>query len=547
VSRVQVLTDTERHRVLVEWNPTSQPVPAATVPDLFEAQASRNPGAIAVVDGDTRLTYAELSARASRLARLLAARGAGPETLVGVIMDRSADLVITLLAVLKTGAAYLPIDPAYPADRIRYTLTDAEPVLVLTSQAVRDRLPEGAVADPAADAPEGAAADVVVIDDPDTAGALAAADDRDLRDAERRAPLLPAHPAYVIYTSGSTGRPKGVAVTHANVARLFQTTAGQFSFGAEDVWTWFHSFAFDFSVWEIWGGLLHGGRVVVVPFEVSRSPRAFLELLVSEHVTVLNQTPSAFYQLLEAEAQDPALSSALSLRRVVFGGEALDLRRLRGWYDRHGDSPTVLVNMYGITETTVHVTYAALDAALARAAEGPGAGFIGRAIPDLRVFVLDGGLCPVAPGVAGELYVAGAGLARGYLGRAGLTAGRFVACPFGGPGERMYRTGDVVRWAAGGALEYVGRADDQVKVRGFRIELGEVEAALAAHPSVGQVAVLVREDVPGDRRLTGYVVSGRGAARGAARWTCGNSASSCAGGCRGTWCRRRSSCWGGCR
>ncbi|MFF4221222.1 amino acid adenylation domain-containing protein, partial [Streptomyces nondiastaticus] len=319
---------------------------------------------------------------------------------------------------------------------------------------------------------------------------------------ERHNPLLPSHPAYVIYTSGSTGRPKGVAVPHRNVVQLFGAAEVRYDFGPDDVWTWFHSFAFDFSVWELWGALLHGGRLVVVPHAVSRAPGDFLKLLVRERVTVLNQTPSAFYQLVQAETQDPGLGAELALRFVVFGGEALDHGRLADWYARHPENAPVLVNMYAPTEATVVCTGYGVHAEEA----GPaGVLPIGSPMWNTRAYVLDEALQPVPVGVAGELYLAGAQLARGYLHRPGLTAERFVACPFGAPGKRMYRTGDVVRWRADGNLEFVGRADDQVKVRGFRIELGEVEAVLAAHPLVGQAAVLVREDAPGDKRLVGYV------------------------------------------
>ncbi|MGW0585370.1 AMP-binding protein, partial [Streptomyces sp. NPDC002920] len=267
----------------------------------------------------------------------------------------------------------------------------------------------------------------------------------------------------------------------------------------------FHSYAFDFSVWELWGPLLHGGRLVVVPFGTSRSPEAFLRLLAEERVTVLNQTPSAFYQLMQVERD----GAELALRTVVFGGEALEPARLADWYARHADDAPVLVNMYGITETTVHVTHTALDA---RSAEDPSS-VIGTAIPDLRTYVLDDHLCLVPPGVSGELYVAGPGLARGYLNQRALTAARFVADPYGPPGTRMYRTGDVVRLRADGTLEFVGRADDQVKVRGFRIELGEIEAALAAHPEVGDVAVVARQDRTDDTRLVAYVVGPTGSLR----------------------------------
>ncbi|MBO1420459.1 AMP-binding protein, partial [Streptomyces sp. FH025] len=314
-------------------------------------------------------------------------------------------------------------------------------------------------------------------------------------------------------------RPKGVVVPHRNVVRLLDATEHWFGFGPEDVWTLFHSIAFDFTVWELWGALLHGGRLVVVPYDVSRSPDAFLELLAAERVTVLNQTPSAFYQLMRADAEHPR---ELALRTVVFGGEALDLGKLTDWYTRHAEDAPRLVNMYGITETTVHVSYQELDAAAAAAGSGS---VIGRGIPDLRVYLLDGALRPVPAGVPGELYVTGPGLARGYLNRPALTAERFVACPFEADGTRMYRTGDLGRWrpwgsprpvgappsrqaggAGGGTLEYLGRADEQIQLRGFRIELGEIATVLDRHPLVAEAAVVAREDRPGDQRLVAYVV-----------------------------------------
>ncbi|MEU4408149.1 amino acid adenylation domain-containing protein, partial [Streptosporangium sp. NPDC023963] len=478
----------ERDRLPAGPAGTARDVPQATLVELFEAQAARTPSATAVVAGDVRLSYAELDDRANRLARMLVARGAGPECRVAVMMDRSPDLVVTLLSVIKAGAAYVPIDPEYPADRVAYLLEDVAPELVVTTGAVAGALPDGVRR--------------LVLDDPATVAYLDGLSGGDLTAAGRGGAPLPGHPAYVIYTSGSTGRPKGVTVTHGNVTRLFAATDEWFGFGPDDAWTWFHSFAFDFSVWELWGALLHGGRLVVVPFAVSRSPEDFLRLLVRERVTVLNQTPSAFHQLVQADGDNPRLGRELALRTVIFGGEALDPGRLEGWYARHADDAPRLVNMYGITETTVHVTYAPLTA---RDTSGKGS-VIGRGIPDLRVYVLDGGLQPAPAGVAGEMYVSGAGLARGYLGRSGLTAERFVADPYGGPGERMYRTGDLARHNADGELEYLGRADQQVKIRGFRIEPGEIEAALVSHPVVGQAAVVVREDQPGDRRLVGYVV-----------------------------------------
>ncbi|QKW22406.1 amino acid adenylation domain-containing protein [Kitasatospora sp. NA04385] len=491
LGRIALLTERE-HDTAPEHRTAAPAVPERrTVVELVEAQAARTPEAVAVVAEDARLTYAELDERANRLALHLLDRGAGPGRLVALALPRSAEMIVAVLAVLKTGAAYLPLDPDYPADRLAFMVSDARPVVVVTRSGTAERLPF--------------AHDDEVrrleLDDPATREALDRLDGRDLAGARAATALRADAPAYVIYTSGSTGTPKGVLVPHGNVVRLFESTRHWFEFGPDDVWTMFHSYAFDFSVWEIWGPLLHGGRLVVVPHAVSRSPRDFLELLRAERVTVLNQTPSAFYQLVQADRDDPEVGRELALRTVVFGGEALDLGRLEGWYERHPDDAPVLVNMYGITETTVHVSHLALDRRSAAAAAGS---HIGVAIPDLRVHVLDDALRPMPPGVPGEMYVSGAGLAHGYLGRPDLSSTRFVADPFGAPGERMYRTGDLARRAADGRLEYLGRADDQVKIRGFRIELGEIEAALAAVPGVAQAAVVVREDRRGEKRLVGY-------------------------------------------
>ncbi|MFF7177373.1 amino acid adenylation domain-containing protein [Streptomyces sp. NPDC008121] len=488
VDRIDLLTAAER-RVLLPPPVAAAPARRATLPELFQARAQAAPDAPAVSLGGTRLTYAELNTRANRLARLLIARGAGPEKIVAVALPRSVDLVVALLAVTKTGAAYLPLDPAYPPSRLAFMVSDAAPVLVVTDRGTAPSLPSGAPA--------------LVLDDSATTGLLDAQPAADPADGDRTHPLTPEHPAYVIYTSGSTGRPKGVLVTHHNVVRLFDATRERFAFDDRDVWTLFHSAAFDFSTWEIWGALLHGGRLVVVPYDVSRTPARLLRLLADEGVTVLNQTPSAFYQLMQADREEPALGDRLALRTVVFGGEALRPDRLRPWYERHPDTAPALVNMYGITETTVHVTRLDLDRDTVAAGE---TSVIGTGLSDLRTYVLDRALRPVPPGVPGELHVAGAGLARGYLGRPELTARRFVADPYGPPGTRMYRTGDVARWTADGRLEYLGRSDDQVKVRGFRIEPGEIEAALAEHEGVAQVAVLVRRDRLDDDRLVAYAV-----------------------------------------
>ncbi|WP_301175268.1 non-ribosomal peptide synthetase [Actinomadura geliboluensis] len=457
IGRADVLAPQERSLILGEWaGGGADAAERATIPALFEAQAAARPDGLAVTFEGVSWTYAEVNARANRLAHKLVEQGVGPEQFVALALPRSADLVVAILAVLKAGAAYVPIDPDYPEDRIAYMVEDARPVLTLRP------------------------------DDLDAEG---------YDEANLDVAVSPDHPAYVIYTSGSTGRPKGVVIPHQNVVRLLRSTEEWFDFGPDDVWTLFHSYAFDFSVWELWGPLLYGGRLVVVPYLTSRSPEEFLSLLAAEKVTVLNQTPSAFYQLMAADRDNPGTD--LALRYIVFGGEALELGRLEDWYSRHPENAPTLVNMYGITETTVHVSYIALDRAYAATAPGS---VIGVGIPDLRVYVLDDRLQPVAPGVVGELYVAGAGLARGYLNRPGLSAERFVADPYGAPGTRMYRTGDVGRWLDGGRLEYLGRSDQQVQLRGFRIELGEIESALARHDAVSDVAVVVR-----DERLVAYV------------------------------------------
>ncbi len=498
VSGLPWMSASERHRVLVEWNGSMGAEPGVTLVAGFEAQVARAPGAVAVSFGNQDLSYGELNSRANRLARYLVECGAGPERFVGLVLPRSLEMVVAIVAVLKAGAAYLPVDPDLPVERVRHMFDDADPVVVLTTSSVLEVLSGVGIGVPC-----------VVIDGAEDAALIAGRPGGDLTDADRCARLSPLNSAYAIYTSGSTGIPKGVVVSHHNVVRLFSATRHWFNFDERDVWSLFHSYAFDFSVWEIWGALLHGGRLVVVPFAVSRSPEEFLRLLVAQRVTVLSQTPSAFYPLLHAEGEHPELGAQTTLRYVIFGGEALELRRLQPWYERHGEDAPVLVNMFGITETTVHVSYRHLDAATVAAAN---ASLIGVGIPDLRVYVLDTRCSPVPPGVAGELYVGGAAVSRGYLNRPGLTAARFVADPFGVPGERMYRSGDLARWNSQGELEYLGRADQQIKIRGFRIEPGEIEAVLATHPGVEDVAVIAREDQSGVKRLVAYLVSAIGIA-----------------------------------
>ncbi|MBZ5520986.1 MAG: amino acid adenylation domain-containing protein [Acidobacteriia bacterium] len=480
VNQLQIVSKQERRMLLEEFNQQMPSVRVTTLTAQFEAQAANAPRSIAVSLGGQSLTYSELNERANRMAHCLVRAGVVPGSFVGIALDRSLELVVAVIATSKAGAAYLPLDPDYPSARLAHMVADAAPVAVISDSRLSVDLPQGVA--------------VISLDAAETETALAQTPQHN-----PGVTVLPEHPAYVIYTSGSTGTPKGVVVSHANVSRLFAATQPWFDFGAQDVWSLFHSFAFDFSVWEIWGALLHGGRLVVVPRSITRSPSEFLRLLAEERVTVLNHTPSAFYQLMQAEEKAPETGRRLSLRTVIFGGEVLDLRRLKSWYGRHDENAPVLVNMYGITETTVHVSYQALTRAMANNAE---ASVIGGNIPDLRVYVLDDHLQPAPAGVAGEMYVSGAGLAQGYLRRAGLTAQRFVADPFSGqPGARMYRSGDLGRWRHDGVLEYAGRADQQVKIRGFRIEPGEIEAALREQAGVAQAAVIAREE-----RLVAYVV-----------------------------------------
>jgi amino acid adenylation domain-containing protein len=502
LSELPLLTAPERFQLLWELPqaPPREP-PAACLHELFAERVRRASGAVAVTGEGETLTYGELDARANRLARHLRRLGVGPEVRVAICVGRSPLLIVGLLGILKAGGAYVPLSPSDPAERLKLILEDAlagshSPLLLAERETASAlRLPP--------------AARVLHLDS--DWGAIAAEDGGPLSPA-----TVPSNSAYVIYTSGSTGRPKGVEIPHANVVRLFEATEPWFGFGPGDVWTLFHSAAFDFSVWEIWGALLYGGRLVVVSYAVSRSPELFRELLVRERVTVLNQTPSAFRNLSDAEETGHqaggAAADQLALRWIIFGGEALELPALAPWFARHGDASPRLVNMYGITETTVHVTWRPVSRAdLQESHRSP----LGVPIPDLRVQLLDGFGNLVPLGVAGEIHVGGAGLARGYLGRPEWTAERFVPDPFaapaGEPGARLYRSGDLARRRPDGELDYLGRIDNQVKVRGFRIELGEIEAALGLHPAVRRTVVVARRRQDGLRQLVAYLVGEEGA------------------------------------
>ncbi|OBH51075.1 non-ribosomal peptide synthetase, partial [Mycobacterium sp. E2479] len=465
LSSMDVVDAAERDR-LEQWGnraALTRPAPVpVSVPALFGAQVARAPHAVAIRCGQSSWTYRELDEASNRLAHVLAGRGVGPGECVALLFNRSFEAVVAMLAVLKAGAAYLPMDPAAPAARIEFMVDDAGPIVAITTAELADRLDGHDVAvvdvrDPTVDTQPGTA----------LPGLGPAPDDL----------------AYLIYTSGTTGAPKGVAVTHHNVTYLAESLPTALSLPG--VWTQCHSYAFDFSVWEIWGALLRGGRLVVVPEEITGAPDDFHALLVAEGVNVLTQTPSAVAVLSP---------QGLGSTALLLGGEACPPEVVQRWAPGR-----VVVNAYGPTEATVYVAISAPLSAGTKVVP------IGSPVLGAALFVLDGWLRAVPAGVVGELYVAGARVGVGYVGRTGLTGSRFVACPFGGPGTRMYRTGDLVRWGGDGQLQYVGRADDQVKIRGYRIELSEVQAALAGLPGVGQAVVVAREERPGDKRLVSYV------------------------------------------
>ncbi|WP_370422148.1 amino acid adenylation domain-containing protein [Streptomyces sp. QH1-20] len=475
IGELELLSEEERRQQLFEWNDTAHEVPGATLPELFEAQAATTPDAEAVVSGDGRLTYAELNERANRLARLLLTRGVGPESYVGVVLSRTVELPVALLAVAKTGAAYLPVDPDYPSDRIAYIFSNTRPVCVLADSDTAPKLPVDA-------------SSLVVVDNAVVRNAVATLPGTDLTDEDRTAPLSPAHPVYVIYTSGSTGRPKGVVVEHRSLNLYLAWTRARFP--AVSGRALVHSpVSFDLTVTGLLGTLTAGGCVHLTELDEDAAREDF------EQPGFVKATP-AHLGLLMALPERFSPSGEL-----VLGGEALLGEVLDEWR-RHHPGVTV-INEYGPTEATVGCTEYRVEPGDSAPA---GAVPMGRPIWNTQLYVLDTRLRPVPVGVGGELYIGGDLLARGYLGRPDLTAGRFVANPFGGAGGRMYRTGDIVKWRADGQLEFVSRVDDQVKVRGFRIELGEIEAAAASHPAVGQVLVVVREDRPGDKRIVAYVI-----------------------------------------
>ena len=485
VGDVDLLTPAELDRLMNEWNDTAHDVPALTLPELVEANVAAHPDRLAVKHGAERLTYAELNARANRIARLLLDDGAGPGDIVAMVLPRSIDYVVTALAVVKTGAAYLPVDTSYPVERITQVLTDARVGHVVTT----DELTDSVLVD----------TDRIALDTEGTAERLAAADPANPTDADRREPLTPDLPAYVLYTSGSTGRPKGVVIAHRAITNRLCHMQHQIPLGPDDRLLQKTPAGFDVTVREVFWPLLAGAAIVVADPDGHRDPAYIAETIVAEGITITHFVPSG----LKVFLAEPDAARCTSLRRVVCGGEALPAE-LQSWFA--SVLPADLYNVYGPTEAAVDVT-----SMLCPRDPKPGPVLIGRPVWNTRLYVLDERRRQLPAGVTGELYLAGVQLAEGYLGRPELTAERFVDDPFGEPGDRMYRSGDAARWRADGVIEFFGRLDHQVKIRGVRVELEEIESVLLRDGQLSQAVCVVREDRSGEQRLVAYVVPATGA------------------------------------
>jgi amino acid adenylation domain-containing protein len=479
--KIEILTNSEKQQLVSEFNDIEVGYPKdKTMLDLLEEQVQKTPENIALVFENKTLTYKELNEKSNRLAYYLKSKGVKEESLVPICIERSFEMIVGILGILKAGGAYVPIDPDYPEERIRYIIEDTAAKIILTDKESKSKLT--------------AFENIEIIEIDGVQTEI----DKQSTDILKTS-VKPDNVAYIIYTSGSTGNPKGVMVTHSNVVRLFKNDSPLFDFNENDVWTMFHSFCFDFSVWEMYGALFFGGKVVIVPKSVTKDSTLFSELLEKEKVTILNQIPSSFYVLQESLSEN---KKDLNVRYVIFGGEALDPAKLKFWKQNYPDCK--LINMYGITETTVHVTYQEIEQKHIES----GNSIIGKPIPTLGIHILDKDQKLLPVGVAGELCISGAGLARGYLNRHELTSEKFIKDPFSNESNaRLYRSGDLGKRLPDGNIEYLGRIDEQVKIRGYRIELGEIESALNECESVTQAIVLAKTDPENNKKLVAYIVS----------------------------------------
>jgi amino acid adenylation domain-containing protein/non-ribosomal peptide synthase protein (TIGR01720 family) len=482
INEIPIITEKEKEQVFNEFNVQGKKYKVEkTLHQIFEERVKEQPNAIAVKLEDKEYTYSALNNKANKIASILLNEKTSEEKLIGIYMDRSIEMIVGILGVLKAGYGYLPMDPVYPNDRLSFMIEDAKVKRVITQEQLKENLPEEKV-------------NVILIE-------------KKILEEEKiydnvNITISPNELAYCIYTSGSTGKPKGTLISHKNVVRLFYATDKWFGFNNDDIWTLFHSFAFDFSVWEIFGALLYGGKLVIVPYMQSRNPAEFYELLIRERITVLNQTPSAFRQLLQIDEESK--SRELNLKYIIFGGEALDLNILSSWIKNHGDEKPELINMYGITETTVHVTYRRIRKKDVEENKGS---IIGKAIDDLQVYILDEKRNILPVGISGEIYVGGDGLAEGYLNRDNLTREKFIKNNFTKvEGERLYKSGDLAKYLKNGDLEYLGRKDNQVKIRGFRIELGEIKSLLTQNENIKEAEIILYDKKIKDKVIAAYLV-----------------------------------------